>query len=825
MTPSTMAPPRVRADGNHLALDGATFRVRGVTYGSFAPRDDGALFPDAAQMKQDLHDIATAGLNVVRTYTAPPPDLLEVAAELGLRLLVGVHYEDWRYHPTPGRATHRRVLEAGRRALADAMEVCAGNPDVLAVSVGNEVPGDVARVHGIGAVQDVLGELVADVHAADPAMLATYANFPTTEYLEVPGQDLACFNVFLEDPDAFRRYVKRLQVRVGDVPLLITELGLAAGAEGEEAQADALSWQLRTVDELGTAGATVFSWTDEWDVDGYRQDDWGFGITDSERRPKPALEVVERWARSRVDDLREQWPTVSVVVCAYNEERRIGACLRSLERCDYPALEVIVCDDGSTDGTLAIARQFPFRVLDLDHGGLSRARNAGMEAASGDIVAYLDADAQCHPEWPFHLVMSLEEDVVATGGPNLPLPNAPVTEHAVAASPGGPVHVLVADDRAEHVPGCNMAYEKWALEQVGGFNPAYTSAGDDVDVCWKLLDQGYQIGFSQAAQVRHHRRDSLRGYLKQQRGYGRAEAMLAGAHPHRFNRLGQARWSGFIYGGLRPLRRLLTPVIYHGHLGEAPYQGIYRPRAETALAWIGALLPLSVPTALVGLALAVLSPWWLVLPAVAVVLNVLTGVLAARAAVAPSDVSEPGRYRALVGLFHVLQPHVRTWGRLRGQPVEAPHEAPHDWYGDRLTWVVDLRRALERRGCAVDYGTAMSTWDLEARIGPLARATLTTAITWNWEPHHRIRLHPRPLPVLAATVLTAGVAVLASPWSGVAMAGVVVAAGAVEVALLRSQVRGAVDDTTPDPRTAGRDAADDGDDRRTGDGDTGRTPR
>src|SRR6185436_7839942 len=142
---------------------------------------------------------------------------------------------------------------------------------------------------------------------------------------------------------------------------------------------------------------------------------------------------------------------------------------------------------------------------------------------SGEIVAYLDGDAHCHPEWPYHLALALEEPgVVAAGGPNLPVLDAGFAERVVAACPGGPMHVLLSDDRAEHIPGCNMAIRRDALSAVGGFDSAFVSAGDDVDVCWKLLDRGGQIAFAPAAQVRHHRRASFAGYLKQQFGYGRS---------------------------------------------------------------------------------------------------------------------------------------------------------------------------------------------------------------------------------------------------------------------------------------------------------------
>jgi len=93
----------------------------------------------------------------------------------------------------------------------------------------------------------------------------------------------------------------------------------------------------------------------------------------------------------------------------------------------------------------------------------------------------------------------------------------------VAASPGGPTHVLLDDEVAEHIPGCNMAFRREALHAIGGFDPIFRAAGDDVDLCWRLQNKGYKIGFSPAAVVWHFRRNTVRDYLKQQRGYGKAE--------------------------------------------------------------------------------------------------------------------------------------------------------------------------------------------------------------------------------------------------------------------------------------------------------------
>ncbi len=738
---------RVATNGKHFALDDLPYRVRGVTYGSFKSRPDGYRFPDRHQMKADLSLMNEAGLNTLRTYALPPVELLEIAEEMGLRILVGLNYYDWRLEPETGYWANKRIRQYGRQAVLEAMELCTGHPAVLGIAVGNEIPVDLVRLHRAQAVQEVLAALVAEVHAADPNMLATYVNFPTTEFLEVEGQDFISFNVFLERPDQLARYLTSLQLLAAGKPLLVTELGLASEVHGEASQQASLDWQLRATDEAGCGGATVFSWTDEWAVADEPVTGWGFGLTTEERAPKPALGTVARWAGSTSPiDLRPVWPRISVIVCAYNEENTIEECLASLAACNYPDLEVIVCDDGSTDRTLEIAGRFPFKILELPHGGLSVARNAGLEAAGGEIVAYLDADAACHPDWPFYLALSMEEPtVVATGGPNLPHPDAGLIERAVAESPGSPMEVLLAPDRAEHVPGCNMAFRREHLVAIGGFNPAFTSAGDDVDVCWKLLDEGHEIGFAPAAEVIHHRRATVMGYLRQQRGYGRAEAMLSGPHRHRFNRLGQARWLGFVYGGSRVLPSLLRPMVYTGYMGMAPFQPIVQRRAELVGAWATALLPLMIPLLVVGLALSLVSTRWLVLPAALTVLAISYGLAVSAALRVDHKEPHPRRLRAMVGLLHILQPPARVWGRISGKKVGPPLQELPTWVGDRYVWLEGLKRALETGGCTVRVGPPGNAWDLEARTGLMIIARITTAVVWRWEPRYRLVYRPRLL--------------------------------------------------------------------------------
>jgi glycosyltransferase involved in cell wall biosynthesis len=691
------------------------------------------------------------------------------------------------------------------RAVEQALRTCAGRQNLFAISIGNEVPADLVRLHGATTVEKTLGELVDTVHRGDPDCLVTYTNYPSTEYLQVPGLDLTTFNIFLEDRDALRRYLRHLQVVSGSQPLVITELGLASEVHGRAVQAATLEAQLSVVDETGCAGATVFSWTDEWGVDGFPVEGWGFGLTTTGRTPKPALQVVRRWAHREIRDLRSDWPALSIAVCAYNEERRLPECLDALSLLDYPQLQIIVCDDGSTDETLKVAQRYPFTVLALPHGGLSNARNAAMEAATGEIIVYLDADAYCHTEWPYHLALSMEDaGVVGTGGPNLPVENASRVEHAVASAPGAPVEVLLTSDRAEHVPGCNMAYRLANLRAIGGFDSTYVSAGDDVDVCWRLLDRGGQLAFSAAAQVRHHRRDTIRGYFRQQRGYGRAEGLLQPKHRHRFNRLGQARWGGAIYGGLHMLPTWLRPVVYYGAMGSAPFQPMARRRGGGLLAWLPALLPLAAPVTVVCLVLGMVSRWFLVFPGVLAAITLAYAVTAAAAARPPRADPRPLRWKALVGFLHVAQPFVRTWGRVRAPRVAPPASSQPTWSCDRLSWMRDLERELQGRHCRTRSGGAHDDWDLVVGAGPLFCAWITTAVRWRWHPEVRVRYGVRTGTVIVG-VLSIGAALAMSTVLGADCAAAILGMGAIDVLLLRRRIREALSLTTAAARIESRD--------------------
>jgi O-antigen biosynthesis protein len=392
--------------------------------------------------------------------------------------------------------------------------------------------------------------------------------------------------------------------------------------------------------------------------------------------------------------------------------------------------------------------------------------------------------------------------------------------------------VLLADQEAEHIPGCNMAVRRDALQEIGGFDPMFRVAGDDVDLCWRLRDRGWKIGFNPAAVVWHRCRDSLRAYWRQQHGYGEAEALVERKWPERYNGAGHLAWSGRIYEGVaRWPATLARRRIRYGKWGSALFQSLYgqgRP--------LLAALPLMPEWYLAIVALAVLSALgasWPPLLLASILLALAVGATVARAWLAAARVvlpagrrssTTPLKHRAMIAVLHLVQPAARLSGRIRGgltpwrargrSTLAAPRPQRVAFWSE--SWrdpeerIRDLEKALKESDRPVRHGGSFDRWDLEVGLGRFGSARLLMAIEdhpqgkqlvrWRWWPRFS------PVGVVAA-ITSCALAVGAASGDGATAALILALIGialVVRAVLDAAAATGAIVEALHAPRIPGR---------------------
>lgn len=212
-------------------------------------------------------------------------------------------------------------------------------------------------------------------------------------------------------------------------------------------------------------------------------------------------------------------PLVSVVVPNWNGEKYLPLCLEGLRRQTYPHLEVIVADNGSTDGSLALlARDYPeVRVVPLvENRGYAGGVNAGFRAAAGQVLVAFNNDAEADPHWIEELVAALDRhpeagmatsrvrlfdrrDHLHTAGDFYGLDGIPGNRGVW--QPDGPAY-----DEERWVfgaAGVAAAYRRSMLDEIGPLDERFGSYLEDVDLSWRAQLAGYRCIYAPRAVVYH----------------------------------------------------------------------------------------------------------------------------------------------------------------------------------------------------------------------------------------------------------------------------------------------------------------------------------
>jgi glycosyltransferase involved in cell wall biosynthesis len=202
----------------------------------------------------------------------------------------------------------------------------------------------------------------------------------------------------------------------------------------------------------------------------------------------------------------EEWPPLTVLIPAYNEQHYVGDCLRSVQESAYPgALSVVVVDDGSTDGTFAEAAEVAddrTQVVHTGNGGKHAALNLGLSYVATDVVVSVDADSTIHPD----ALTELARDFERREGAGAIAGNVKVVNRGSLVTDLQALEYVVGINTFRRafdlfgavtvVPGSLGAFRRDVLEAVQGYSA--DTVTEDFDLTVAILKQGYAIHASEA---------------------------------------------------------------------------------------------------------------------------------------------------------------------------------------------------------------------------------------------------------------------------------------------------------------------------------------
>ena len=165
-------------------------------------------------------------------------------------------------------------------------------------------------------------------------------------------------------------------------------------------------------------------------------------------------------------------PFVSVVIPTKNSSKTLENCLKSLVNQDYKDFEIIVVDGHSKDNTVQIAKKYTDLVFYENYGTRAAGCNVGIQHAHGEVIAFTDDDCEIPKDWVKQIASKFEKDATldVLGGSTITPKGSSKMEKAFGLIQNYYSPLTYSRGAYEKVPGCNSAYRKKALIEVGGFN-------------------------------------------------------------------------------------------------------------------------------------------------------------------------------------------------------------------------------------------------------------------------------------------------------------------------------------------------------------------
>jgi lipopolysaccharide/colanic/teichoic acid biosynthesis glycosyltransferase/GT2 family glycosyltransferase len=225
---------------------------------------------------------------------------------------------------------------------------------------------------------------------------------------------------------------------------------------------------------------------------------------------------------------------ISIVVPAYNAADTLGICLCALNQQTVPReqYEVIVVDDGSTDGTASIAEVAGARVIRQTNRGTAAARNAGVEAARGALILFTDADCEPAPDWIERMAEALRDPGVVGAKGVYRTRQQELVAHFVQLEYEDKYTRLVGQERIDFIDTYSAAYRRDVLRANDGFDEVFPFL-EDQELSFRIAQRGYKLVFQPHAAVFHRHADTVAQYFRKKFIIGFWKAQVARRYPEK----------------------------------------------------------------------------------------------------------------------------------------------------------------------------------------------------------------------------------------------------------------------------------------------------
>jgi glycosyltransferase involved in cell wall biosynthesis len=275
-------------------------------------------------------------------------------------------------------------------------------------------------------------------------------------------------------------------------------------------------------------------------------------------------------------------PFVSVVIPVRNGADKVGDCIDSVLANDHAAdrREVLVVDNGSTDGTADVIRSRPVTYLHEPRPGVSNARNRGIAAATGEVIAFIDGDCIAEPRWLRELVKPFADpEVGCVAGELGHAPGESVAERQATRMFGAWQRYAVSSNPPYAITA-NAAYRRSVLDEIGPFDPRMPRA-QDVELGLRFSERSsLRLVYAEDAVVRHRHRSTQREFFRQQLGWSYGAGLVAAKYHAIDGRPSPPPRLADVLNGLRGVTLVLA-------LRVRPRPAIPYRRAYLEDAWFG----------------------------------------------------------------------------------------------------------------------------------------------------------------------------------------------------------------------------------------------